>query len=281
MYICLICSKEFSIYFIYNLHFTKCKENDVKTKRRDNEKEETSLILYKEEDTSLILYKEENTSLTLYKEEDTSLTLYKKKDIDVDFLNKQNNKLTPNILNEIKIKLKEFGLGIIKFDNRNKKSDILLPSNDYMNWIKTLDITIKDKNESFINVINVIKNILLRNKFQYSKVFYKFYCGKDNKTIKILVSKKILGINSIILSYKWEYMIQKDFIELIDYFWNIFKIELIDWYKINKEQIINKEETINNDKNYKRMYEQYYKNVMLIYEKEIIKEIKCFIIDKM
>ena len=92
--------------------------------------------------------------------------------------------------------------------------------------------------------------------------------------MKLLVGKKVVGDNLIILNYKWHYAKNNDISCLIDHFWDIFKMELIDWYNNNKDNC-------DNNKIFKKKYETYYKNVMLISENLIIKEIKQMIIKKL
>lgn len=250
MYVCSICLKEFAISFIYNLHITKCKKNDFGDKISINKVESNN----DDDDDPLLLLS--------YKNEYKELSM------------KVNNKLSNGtMLVEIKNKLKELDLRISKLEKRNNKiSNMGLPLNDYMNWIKSLEITMEDKKESFVDLIGVIKQILIRNKFKESGIFHKWYCGKDMKTVKLLIGKKVVGINMIIISYKWEYMKKSDIIALIDYFWNIFKMELINCYK-EKLYCLSGEN--------KKIYDQYYKNVMLISENHIVKEIKEFIINKL
>jgi hypothetical protein len=188
-----------------------------------------------------------------------------------DLLKQVNSKIDINNLNNIKDELIKLESRIFELEKKNnKKSNLLIPKTDYMSWIKSLNITIDDIKESYIDLIGVIKNILIRNKFQLAGIFYKWNCGKKLKTVKILVSKKIIGKNGIILSYNWKYMLKNDIIDIIDYFWNIFKLDFIDW-----SNNIN----LNNEKN-KNLYEKYYKNIMLISENLIIKEIKNFILKK-
>jgi hypothetical protein len=99
----------------------------------------------------------------------------------------------------------------------------------------------------------------------------------SGNTDKILIGKKVIGINLIILSYKWHYMKNADINNIIYYFWNIFKTELINWYENNKGDIINNDEN-DDEPIFKSLYNKYYKNVILISENIIIREIKDFII---
>jgi hypothetical protein len=275
MYTCPVCSKEFAIYFIYDLHFTKCKENNMKMVvgcggsggsggggsgsggsgggSGDDDGDDDGLV----NSLSILSYKNKHVELS------------KKLDMELD--------MNTNIINEIKREMKQLELRICRLEKRdNKISNLRPPMNDYMNWVRSLKITEEDKENSLSDLVGTIKDILIRNNFQTCGIFYKWYCGKDMNMIKILVGKKVVGTNMIILGYKWEYMNKNELTVFVDYFWNIFKTELIDWYNKNmggsggsggggSAQIV-------------ELYNKYYKNVMLISENCILKKMKEFIV---
>lgn len=180
-----------------------------------------------------------------------------------------------DILRDMYEKQKELELRIHKLENiDNKKhriTDLPLPINDYMLWIQSIEITVEDKMNAFYNMIGVITDLLTRNRIKYSGIFYKWKCGKTLDACKMLVGKKIAGSNGIILGYKWYYMKSNDIVQIVDYFCNIFKMELIDWYNKNENNIKNK---IDNNH---VLYERYYDNVILINERLVIKEIKTLL----
>jgi hypothetical protein len=238
MYKCSICSKEFAIEFIYNSHFTKCKEKAVCDDDDDGEVKTSS-----SSSSSSILI-------------DSSVLS--------NLINKQN----------------ELEYRISKLEKHNRVSDLSLPLNDYMNWIKSLNITLDDKTKSFYGVINAIKNILIRNDFQHSGIFYKWQSGK--KITKILVGKKVVGANSVILSYKWYYMTNPDIVIIVDYFLNIFKMALIDWYNENESKITHRlcDDFTRDDLPLRKLYDKYYKNVMSVNDNTIVAELKQFILAK-
>ena len=309
MYICNYCFKEFSIFFIYNLHLSKCniqlnfhnkliiQNDDIKNIQDQDDKENIQDQDYKEnindnDDKENIGEDDNKEDIGYDNKEDIKDDDKEEEDIEDDDKEEDiNDKEILNVINEclnlldnklfhIDIKYKEMInyelLKTIKYKlkkiNISKfKYFLSFPTNDFMIWITSLEVTNQDKMNSFYGIIDVIQNILLRNKFYSSGVFYKYSYGKN---VKILIGKKILGTNDIILSYKWQYMNKKDIFKLINHFINIFKIEFINWY--NNYYLNNI-----NDININKLYNKYYKNIILVSENKIFKQIKNFIINKL
>jgi hypothetical protein len=265
MYKCAICYKEFAIEFIYNSHITKCQETACRTNIAvcDN-------VLVKElSPDGDDAVSDDAVSDDAVCDIETSMEKMEKGDCLLIMANLFNRQ-------------KELEHRLAKLEKYNKVSDLALPMNDYMSWIKTLNITVDDKKNSFRGVINVIKGILMRYRFQYLGIFYKWRCGKDMNKSKILVGKKVVGANMVILSYKWCYMTKADIVQIVDYFWNIFKMELNEWYMKNESKITcnNCDDFMQKELPLRDLYNKYYKNVMLISETYMLREIKEFILAK-
>jgi hypothetical protein len=179
---------------------------------------------------------------------------------------------TPNeIIMKLQKKQNEMEERIRKLERKTmRRADLVPPIKDYMDWIRTLTITADDRKRAFSSMCDVIRNILVRNEIHHAGIFYKWcsVTGSGGESNRVLIAKKVVGEKMMIMTYKWEYMKVEDIVNIADYFMNIFKMEFIEWYNENNDKIRYRVG------DYFTLYNQYYKNVMLINEKMVSANIK-------
>jgi hypothetical protein len=160
----------------------------------------------------------------------------------------------------IEKKIKELENRIVFLEKKPRICDLPVPTNDYMRWVRSLLIKETDKVDAFNEgSFVIIRRILKRNRIENSGVF----CILSSKTGKnrLLLGRKILGVNRVILGYCWDYVKMQDYIEIVEYFCDIFKGKFIEWCNGGGGD----------------EYEKYYNNVMLINENIIVRQLREFI----
>jgi hypothetical protein len=171
-------------------------------------------------------------------------------------------KVEENDGDDMKNRIKELERQILTLKKPLRISDLALPTNDYMKWVVTLVVNLSDKMDAFNEgSFVVIKRIMRRNRIENSGVFCRFI-AKSGGRRRLLVGRKILGANCVILGYRWDYVKMEDYVKMVEYFCDIFKREFIMWMGDGGGS----------------QYELYYNNVMLINENVIVRQLKEFIV---
>jgi len=200
MYDCLNCGDSFNSILLFKIHFAKCKVL-IKPHNIEDDADALKHMGYLDD-----------------KDEVKTMTPFESLSLRVSIMETAHNELKSRVH---------------QMERRLVKKETLVPPNiDFMSWLANLDITEDHKLMAMTyDIITAIKQILMENNYRNSGAFYYDFCGK------VLIGYKITGTHNEILGYKWQYLKKANIIEVLDYFWDLFKYYYIEWSEKYKDEI--------------------------------------------
>jgi hypothetical protein len=149
------------------------------------------------------------------------------------------------------------------------------PVGDYMDWIESLLITRVHIQSAFVGeyLFDALKGVLVSGVGGVFRSIQMMVSRSNVVKKRILVGRKVIGRNSVVLGYNWDYMKGSDYLAIVEYFVNYFRCELVKWYNENIDRI-------NSLDNWKIRYDSYYKNVMLANESVLVRQLRDYIMRK-